>query len=216
MASMKAVCVLSGGMDSTTLLYELIAQGFETYAVSFDYGQRHKKELEYAARTCRKLAIPHRIVDISGIQELIGCSALTSDEIAVPEGHYESDSMKATVVPNRNMIMFAIAGGWAVSLEADVIGVAVHAGDHAIYPDCREEFIEPFGEALKQGNYHQVDVYAPYLHKTKGEIARIGLDLGIDFDADTWSCYKGEAEPCHRCGTCIERDEALRAAERMG
>jgi 7-cyano-7-deazaguanine synthase len=211
-AKPKAVCVLSGGMDSTTLLYMLIANGYETYAISFDYGQRHRKELEYAARTCAKLGVEHKVVDISAIQEVIGTSALTSEAIEVPDGHYEDESMKITVVPNRNMIMFAIAAGWAVAIEAERIGVAVHAGDHAIYPDCREEFIVPFAEAVKRGNYHQVETYAPFLHASKTEIARIGLGLGIDYEADTWSCYKGGAEPCGTCGTCVERAEALAAA----
>ena len=210
----RAVCVLSGGMDSTTLLYELIADGHETYAISFDYGQRHKKELEYAARTCARLGVTHRVVDISDVQDVLGGSALTDAEIEVPEGHYEDESMKVTVVPNRNMIMLAIAGGWAVALEADILAAAMHGGDHAIYPDCREEFVQLFAAALKAGNYHQVETYVPYLHKSKAEIAAIGLRLGIDYDEDTWSCYKGGAEPCGKCGTCVEREEALAAARR--
>lgn len=211
----RAVCVFSGGMDSTTLLYQLLDEGYETYAISFDYGQRHKKELEYAARTCEKLGVTHRVVDISDIQGVIGGSALTSDEIDVPEGHYEDETMKVTVVPNRNMIMLAIAGGWAVALEADIVATAVHGGDHAIYPDCRPEFVGLFAEALKSGNYHQAETFTPYLEKSKAEIAAIGLGLGIDYEQDTWSCYKGEAQACGKCGTCVERDEALAEARRM-
>ena len=211
---MKAVCVLSGGMDSTTLLYRLIKEGHSVYAISFNYGQRHRKELEYASRTCKKLGVEHKIVNLSMLKELLSGSSLTSD-IEVPEGHYEEESMKSTVVPNRNMIMLSIAGGWAVSLEADLIAIAVHAGDHAIYPDCREEFIVEASKALFEGNYHKVVIYYPYIDKTKAEIAREGLDLGISYDEDTWSCYKGESEPCGKCGTCVERIEALELAKKM-
>jgi len=204
----SAICVFSGGMDSTTLLYHLLERGAETLAISFDYGQRHKKELEYAARTCAKLDVPHKIVDISSVKELIGGNALTDPRVAVPAGHYEEETMKATVVPNRNMIFLAVAGGWAVAEEVNLLAVAVHAGDHAIYPDCRPEFIDAFGRALRAGNYHQVTVYAPFIEMSKGEIAAEGVRLGVDF-SQTWSCYEGAGEPCGVCGTCVERAEAL-------
>lgn len=204
----KAICVFSGGMDSTTLLYLLLEKGHETLAVSFDYGQKHKKELEYAARTCAKLKVTHKIIDISSIDQLLGDNALTNLDKAIPEGHYEEASMLVTVVPNRNMIFLAIAGAWAVAEEADFLAVAVHAGDHAIYPDCRPEFIDSFEKALQAGNYHQVSVYAPFMHISKTEIAAEGRRLGVDFSA-TWSCYVGGERPCGKCGTCIERAEAL-------
>jgi 7-cyano-7-deazaguanine synthase len=204
----KAVCVFSGGMDSTTLLYYLLDNEFAVLAVSFDYGQRHKKELGYAARTCANLKVPHKVIDISSAGQVLGGSALTDTDIEVPEGHYEAESMKATVVPNRNMILLAIAGGYAVSEKADVLAIAVHAGDHAIYPDCRPEFIKDFELALRAGNYHQVSVYAPFINWSKAEIAAEGRRLGVDFSA-TWSCYVGGDEPCGKCGTCVERLEAL-------
>lgn len=205
----KTMCVLSGGMDSTTLLYHLLHEGDEVLAISFDYGQRHKKELEYAARSCQKLGVRHTVMDLTGVGSLLKGNALTSSEINVPEGHYQDETMKATVVPNRNMMMMSVAGAYAISQGCDRLAVAVHTGDHAIYPDCRPKFIESFERALRTGNYVQVSVYAPFLHWTKGEIARLGRSLGIDFDDDTWSCYLGAAEPCGKCGTCVERNEAL-------
>ncbi len=208
----KTVCTLSGGMDSTTLLYHLLDLGDKVLALSFDYGQRHRKELEYAARTCARLDVRHTVVDLSSAGSLLVGSALTSPEIAVPHGHYEDESMRLTVVPNRNMIMMAIAGGYGLAEGCSRLAVAVHAGDHAVYPDCRPQFIADFEAALRSGNYEQVSVYAPFLGWTKGDIACLGLDLGIDFERDTWSCYEGGEEPCGKCGTCVERAEALAAA----
>lgn len=198
-------------MDSTTLLYHLLDKGWEVKAVSFDYGQRHVKELEYAARTCAKLDVSHEIVDIASIKKLLHGNALTDFGIEMPEGHYTDESMKATVVPNRNMIMLAIAGGYAVAEGADVLAIAVHSGDHTVYPDCRPEFIDLFEQSLAAGNYHQVKMYAPYLHMTKGDIVREGRRLGIDYEADSWSCYTGGEIACGKCGTCVEREEALRS-----
>ena len=206
----SAICVFSGGMDSTTLLYHLLERDVETLAISFDYGQRHKKELEYAARTCAKLDVPHKLVDISTVKELIGGNALTDPKLTVPAGHYEEEAMKVTVVPNRNMIFLAIAGGWAVAEEVDLLALAVHSGDHAIYPDCRPAFIDAFDAALRAGNYHQVSTYAPFIGMSKGEIAAEGMRMGVDF-SKTWSCYEGADEPCGVCGTCVERAEALDA-----
>ncbi len=210
----KTVCILSGGMDSTTLLYHLFDLGDEVLALSFDYGQRHRKELEYAGRTCARLGVRHTAVDISAVGGLLKGSALTSSGIAVPHGHYEDESMRLTVVPNRNMIMMAIAGGYALAEGCDRLAVAVHAGDHAVYPDCRPQFIADFEDALRSGNYGQPSVYAPFLDWTKSDIARLGVELGIDFERDTWSCYEGGEEPCGKCGTCVERAEALAAAAR--
>jgi 7-cyano-7-deazaguanine synthase len=199
-------------MDSTTLLYHLLEEGDEVLAISFDYGQRHRKELGYAARTCERLGVAHRIADISDIGSLLGGSALTSTEIDVPDGHYEDPSMRITVVPNRNMILMAIAAGYAISEGCDRLAVAVHAGDHAVYPDCRPEFVDRFEKALETGNYENILVYAPFISWKKDEIARLGTRLGIDYERDTWSCYKGGEEPCGKCGTCVERAEALAAA----
>lgn len=208
----RTLLILSGGMDSTTLLHHLRQKGDRILAISFDYGQRHRKELEYASRSCGRLEVEHRIVDIRNIGELLQGNALTSKDIEVPDGHYEDESMRLTVVPNRNMIMMAIAGGHAISEGCDRLAIAVHAGDHAIYPDCRPDFIEDFERAIKSGNYESISVYAPFLSWTKSEIVQLGLELGINYDEETWSCYKGGAEPCGTCGTCVERAEALMAA----
>lgn len=208
---MKTVLILSGGMDSTTLLYDLLDKGCEIKTVSFNYGQRHKKELEYAKRSCSKFGIEHKIVDLSSITPLIGNSALTSD-IAVPEGHYEDESMKITVVPNRNSIMLAIAVGYAENLKFDCVSIANHAGDHVIYPDCRRVFIDAFSVASQLSTYNKININAPYTSLSKADIARIGLLYGIDYDNDTWSCYKGLDTPCKKCGTCVERIEAIEKA----
>ena len=141
----KAVVVLSGGMDSTTLLYKVKKEGFQVTALSFDYGQKHVKELEVAKQTCIELDISHEIINLAGIKQVMKNSALT-DNIEVPEGHYNDENMKSTVVPNRNMIMVSIAIAEAVSIEAEAVYLGVHGGDHAIYPDCRKEFIEKLNE----------------------------------------------------------------------
>ena len=204
---MKTILIYSGGMDSTTLLYQLRAAGDTVQAVSFDYGQRHKKELTAARKICKKLKVPHKIVDITAVKDLMRGSALTAD-IPVPDGHYEDQSMKVTVVPNRNMIFLALAVAQAVSLKFDRVAMAVHAGDHAIYPDCRPEFIARMRAACHIANYEAVDVYTPFLKITKRQIAKIGHKLGVPF-AETWTCYKGLAKPCGACGSCTERAEAL-------
>jgi 7-cyano-7-deazaguanine synthase len=204
----KALCVVSGGMDSVTLLRKIAQKpGAVLGVISFDYGQKHKKELRYAAAAAKRVGVPHYVVKLP-LGNLLN-SALTTKGREVPEGHYEAPSMKQTVVPNRNMIMLSVAAGVAISIGADTLATAVHAGDHAIYPDCRPEFILAVEQAIRAGNYKKLRVYAPYLRKTKRQIAREGLKMGIDYDKETWSCYKGGAKPCGKCGTCVERLEAL-------
>lgn len=206
----KTVIVLSGGMDSTTLLYKLIDEGKQVVAISFDYGQRHKKELEMAKETCDKLKIPHRIIDLSCLKELISNSALTSD-VAVPEGHYADENMKLTVVPNRNMIMASIAIGWAVNSDYDEVALGVHAGDHAIYPDCRPEFIDALRRIADISNFKSIKIYTPFLYLSKGDIAKVGKVLKVDYSL-TLTCYNGESIPCGKCGSCVERKEAFEFA----
>jgi 7-cyano-7-deazaguanine synthase len=210
-----AVVLLSGGMDSTTLAYHtraLIGDEPLIFA-SFNYGQRHKKELEYARVTARALNGEHVLVDLSGINPLLQGSALTSADVPVPEGHYAAPSMKLTVVPNRNMIMLSIAAGLAVSRGLGLIGCAVHAGDHAVYPDCRPEFIAQLNEAIRIGNegFGEPELVAPFVYQTKADIARRGAELGVPW-GDTWSCYKGSLIHCGKCGTCVERREAFQLA----
>lgn len=203
----KAVVIFSGGMDSFTVLNKVFREGFKVYALSFDYGQRHKKELNYAAKACESLGIHHKIVDISAINQLIGGSSLTSD-IDVPEGHYEQESMKSTVVPNRNMILLSMAIGYAVSLEAKQVFYGAHSGDHAIYPDCRPEFVMKMNEVSKIANYEPVKIECPYLDVSKTAILTDGLSMGLDYSL-TWTCYNGREQACGKCGACQERLEAF-------
>ncbi|HOC78592.1 7-cyano-7-deazaguanine synthase QueC [Patescibacteria group bacterium] len=204
----KSILILSGGLDSTTLLYKLLKEKKDVFVISFDYGQRHKKELEMAKLSCKKLSVDHKIVDVQSLRELISNSSLTSDNIEVPEESYQDESMRITVVPNRNMIFASIAIGYAVNIGADEIALGVHSGDHAIYPDCREEFIVALREVAKIANYKPIDVYAPFLNSTKGDIVKEGTEMGVDYSL-TWSCYKGEEKPCGKCGSCQERKEAF-------
>lgn len=203
----KTIVILSGGMDSTTLLYEMLDQGKEVKVISFNYNQRHKKELEFAKLTCSKLGLEHKIINLDFMRDICSKSSLTSDQ-AVPEGHYEDETMKQTVVPNRNMIMASIAIGWAVNEDYDEIALGVHSGDHAIYPDCRPEFIQLLDLIAQCANFKRINVIAPFIDMDKGDIAILGKKLGVSFK-DTWTCYQGEEVPCGKCGSCQERQEAM-------
>lgn len=203
----KVVVIYSGGMDSYTMLNDFLSAGDEVHALSFNYGQRHQKELLYAVDACNELKVPHEIVDVPSINKLLRGSALTGD-VPVPEGHYEEESMKQTVVPNRNMIMLSLAVGYAVSIKADVVAFGAHAGDHAIYPDCREDFVTAMNAVSEIANYHPVEIRAPFLHLCKGEIASIGVDLELDY-SKAWTCYNGRIKACGKCGACQERLEAM-------
>lgn len=222
----KCVAIVSGGLDSITMLYDLLDKNYEIGMVlSFNYGQRHKKELRFAKMHARQLGIPHEVVDLSELTKLISNSALTaplehdgSDQdafwsIDVPEGHYAEDSMKATVVPNRNMIMLSIAAAVAVNNKWDFIATGVHSGDHFVYPDCRPEFIAYAGYAIQSGNegFANVTIVTPFLHCTKEDIAIRAFGLGVPIHL-TWSCYKGGENHCGKCGTCVERLEAINLA----
>ncbi|MBU1438773.1 MAG: 7-cyano-7-deazaguanine synthase QueC, partial [Gammaproteobacteria bacterium] len=188
----KVVVIYSGGMDSFTVLHNAIRAGHDVYALSFNYGQRHVKELVCAQNVCQELGIHHKIVDISAINQLIGGSSLT-DNIDVPEGHYAADNMKSTVVPNRNMILLSLAVGYAVSLDAQAVYYGAHSGDHFIYPDCRPEFVQKMNDVCQIANYEPVDIVSPYLSKTKIEILKDGLAMGLDY-SKTWTCYNGREQ----------------------
>ncbi len=205
----KHIAIVSGGMDSVTMLYKLVKENplDSIEVISFDYNQKHRKELKAAKKTCQKLGLKHDTIDIQTIQPFISNSALTSDK-PVPKGHYADETMKQTVVPNRNMIMLSIAIGVAVNRGAKDVYYAAHSGDHSIYPDCRSEFVEKLNEVAKIANYQFVEIKAPFLKIDKGDIAIIGRDLGVDFSL-TWSCYEGKEKPCGKCGACIERAEAF-------
>jgi len=203
----KAIVILSGGMDSTTLLYYMNRK-YDVQAITFDYGQRHRKEIECARKTCEVLGVKHTIVDISKMAgQLMKGSSLT-DNIDVPEGHYEDDTMKLTVVPNRNSIMLNLAMAKAISEHIQIVAYAAHSGDHAIYPDCRLEFIEAIKNLAKVVDYEPIKIMAPFKNFDKGQIAVLGDSLGVDFSL-TWTCYKGQDKPCGKCGACVERAEAF-------
>lgn len=205
---MKTVLIYSGGLDSTVLLYHLTADGHSVFSLSVDYGQRHKRELQYAGMICRLLDVPQQIADLSAVRPLFSGSSLTSTKIEVAEGHYTEDSMKSTVVPNRNMLLLALAVSYAINLDASQVAYAAHSGDHAIYPDCRREFADAMASAIRLCDWKPVELIRPFVDWTKSDIVLRGAELGVPFEK-TWSCYKGQETHCGRCGTCIERREAF-------
>ena len=204
-----AVIVLSGGMDSVTLLHEF--KDIIALAVTFNYGSNHnKREIEYAKLHCQRLGIKHIIIPLDFMHTYFKSSLLEGAD-AIPEGHYADSNMKSTVVPFRNGIMLAIACGIAESNKLTRVLIANHAGDHTIYPDCRQQFIDTMSAAMTNGTYEGVHIFAPYTNITKANIAQRGARIGINY-AETYSCYKGGANHCGKCGTCIERREALAEA----
>ena len=209
MTTKDGLIVLSGGMDSVTLLYEY--QDSLALAVSFDYGSKHNgRELPYARLHCERLGIEHLTIPLAFIGQYFR-SALLEGGGAIPKGSYDEENMAATVVPFRNGIMLSIAAGLAESRGLTKVYLANHFGDHAIYPDCRASFIRPMHEAILQGTSNAVEVTAPYTDISKGDIARHGKLLGINY-AETWSCYEGGDLQCGSCATCIERREAMQEA----
>jgi 7-cyano-7-deazaguanine synthase len=209
---MKTIVICSGGLDSVSLAHRVSAEQDLAGLLSFDYGQRHVKEVEHAASCAARLHVPHRVVDIRQIGAALSGSALT-DEVAVPDGHYAEDTMKITIVPNRNAIMLTVAFGMAAAEGADAVAAAVHGGDHFIYPDCRPGFVKAFQtmqDAALEG-YADIRLHTPYIDGSKADIVADGARHGVPF-AQTWSCYKGEERHCGRCGTCVERREAFHLA----
>ena len=203
---MKALIVYSGGLDSTTLLYEY--RDSIALAVSFDYGSKHNaREIAYAQENCKRLGIKHMIVPLGFIGQYFKSDLLLSGG-DIPEGSYADDNMRSTVVPFRNGIMLSVAAGLAESYGLDTLLIANHSGDHAIYPDCRPAFIDGMASAIQTGTYEGIRLLSPYCHLTKREIALRGQALGIDYSL-TYSCYKGGEKHCGKCGTCTERKEAL-------
>ena len=203
---MKALLIYSGGLDSTTLLYEY--RDCIALAVSFDYGSKHHaREIAYAKLHCNRLGIKHMILPLDFIGKYFRSDLLIGGG-EIPEGSYDDGNMRSTVVPFRNGIMLAVAAGLAESYGLDTLLIANHSGDHAIYPDCRPEFIAAFDQAVRAGTYEGIRVVSPYCDITKRDIALRGHALGIDY-AETWSCYKGGERHCGKCGTCTERKEAL-------
>ncbi|MGB5855673.1 MAG: 7-cyano-7-deazaguanine synthase QueC [Oceanisphaera sp.] len=209
---MNALLICSGGFDSVTLAYRLAAENALGALLTFDYGQRHKKEIDAARQCAEQLQVPLLVMDISHIGAQLSGSALT-DDIDVPHGHYSEENMKLTVVPNRNAIMLTIAFGVAASRGLDAVALAVHGGDHFIYPDCRPDFIRLFAQMQAQAldGVAEVTLFAPYVNADKTEIARNAARFNVPI-GDTWSCYEGGELHCGRCGTCVERIEAMTLA----
>ncbi|MBR1809842.1 MAG: 7-cyano-7-deazaguanine synthase QueC [Paludibacteraceae bacterium] len=204
-----SLLVLSGGLDSTTMLYEY--KDRIAVAVSFAYGSNHNdKEIGFARLHTERLGIKHMVIELGFMKDYFRSSLLEGAE-AIPEGNYDEENMKSTVVPFRNGIMLSIAAGLAETYGLKNVMLANHAGDHAIYPDCRPEFVKAMDEAIKAGTYEGIRLLTPYTHLTKADIARHGKELGIDY-SETWSCYKGGEVHCGKCGTCRERREALKEA----
>jgi len=204
----RTVLIHSGGIDSTVLLGHLLAEGREVYALSIDYGQRHRRELEAARQICEHYGVKHQVADLRALAPLFGANALTDSHVAVPEGHYEEASMKATVVPNRNMLLIAVAASWAMSLKASSVAYGAHGGDHAIYPDCRPVFADALDKAIRLADWHEVCLERTFVGMDKTSIVQRGVELRVPLEL-TWSCYVGGAKHCGKCGTCVERKEAF-------
>ena len=207
-AGVKVVVLCSGGMDSVTALHWARREHDLAAAVSFDYGARHnRREIPFAAEHAAKLGVRHEVIRLPFMGSLFS-SALLAGGGAIPDGHYEEEKMRRTVVPFRNAILLSISAGFAESVGAEALVIAAHGGDHAVYPDCREEFLESFDRAMRLGTYAGIKLLRPFVAMDKAGIAAAGARLGVDY-ARTWSCYKGGELHCGRCGTCVERREAF-------
>lgn len=205
---MKAVLIFSGGLDSTTLLYKMQADGYEVDALTFNYAQRHKKEIDCAKIIASRLNVAHHIIDLSSLAAFLGDSALLGKS-EMPSCHYTEKAARQTVVPNRNMIMLSVAAGYAEAHEIPELFYAAHKNDLTVYPDCRPEFVQALRPAIRLATaWHPVELQAPFVEVAKAQIVRMGLELEVPYEL-TWSCYKGEEKPCHSCPTCIEREEAF-------
>jgi 7-cyano-7-deazaguanine synthase len=209
---MKALVLFSGGLDSTVLATQMKQEATETRLLSIDYGQRHAKELDHSQKVADHLGLAHEILKLPQLGQILGGSSLTDKSITLPEGHYAEESMKSTVVPNRNMILLALAGGHALSLSFDTIAYAAHAGDHTIYPDCRPEFADAMDTARSLADWNTLSLHRPYVEMTKSDLVSLGEELNAPLHL-TWSCYAGNEIHCGKCGTCVERKEAFALAK---
>lgn len=213
--SKKAVIILSGGLDSTTLAYHLHAQGYQLICVSFNYGQKQIKELTYAAAVAKQLNAAHQIIDLSFMQQFLQASSLINPDLANPKQEYARDNMLVTVVPNRNSMMLTIAWSIACAEQAQIVAYGAHQGDDYVYADCRPDFFNALNLALRLGTIDsrpaELHLHAPFSHYTKGDIVRRGAQLAVPFAA-TWSCYDGLELHCGICGTCRQRRQAFNQA----
>lgn len=208
----KAVVIASGGIDSSTLLFKTVNENYDTYAITFIYGQKHKREIESAKKVSNSLEISHKIVDLSSVKEILSGSALTDSSIDIPEvpaeaTHYET--LRTTIVPNRNSIFLSIAIGYAVSIGADLVFFGAHHSDRGVYPDCRREFVEAFQHSEQLANDNiDLKIEAPFVNIDKSQIVKLGAVLGLPYQ-ETWSCYRGEELHCGICSSCRERKRAF-------
>jgi len=212
---MKAVVIASGGVDSSTLVYQTVKDEYKTYVLTFIYGQKHKREIESAKKICEGIKVHHKVIDLSVLKDVLSGSALTDSAVEIPEvpetaEHYET--LKTTIVPNRNSIFLSIAIGYAVSIKANYIFFGAHHSDRGVYPDCRQEFVEAFeyAERLANDSTHLV-ISAPFVRMNKSEIVKLGAELGVPYK-ETWSCYKGGRIHCGVCSSCRERKRAFQEA----
>lgn len=208
---MRTIIVFSGGLDSTTLMYHVRSMGADVKALTVNYNQRHSKEIEYAKKLCNSLDIEHRIIDLSGLQGVLGGNALTSRQANVPEGEYQEETIRVTTVPNRNMILLSVAIAWASDARYDSVAFGAHAGVHTNYPDCEERFSQAMDAAARVCDWEPISVLSPFVNWNKGDIVKRGIELGVPFER-TWSCYNGRELHCGKCSTCMDRLEAFRQA----
>lgn len=204
----KITLIYSGGSDSFTLLHHALDQGIEVECISFSYGQKHIKEIDFAKENCKRLGLSHTLIDIGYPESIFGSSSLIDEATDIPHGSYKEESMKSTIVPNRNMIFISYAIAYSIAHDIDEVWYGAHAGDHFIYPDCRPEFLRSMNTAAELCDPSKISVKAPFINLNKGEILKIGLDLNIDY-SKTWTCYKGLEKACGQCGSCVERIEAF-------
>lgn len=209
----RTVVIYSGGLDSTTLLYHLRAEGHEVKALSVDYGQTHRtREMAAAEAVCTRLNVQRRTVDLTALIEFFGRNALTNAGVALPEGAYAQETIGQTTVPNRNMVLLSVGIAWAATLKFDGVAFGAHGGVHTNYPDCKPPFAEAMDRAARVCDFEPIRVLAPFVDWVKADIVRRGAELGVPFE-DTWSCYAGREQHCGRCGTCIDRRTAFLRAD---
>jgi 7-cyano-7-deazaguanine synthase len=208
---MKTIVVFSGGLDSTTLLYHMRSVAADVKALTVNYNQRHVKEIEYAKNMCDSLGVEHRIIDIPGLQGVLGGNALTNTQADIPEGEYQDQTIKITTVPNRNMILLSVAIAWASALKFNSVAFGAHAGEHTNYPDCKDVFSKAMDAAARVCDWEPITVLSPFVNWNKGDIVKRGIELRVPFER-TWSCYNGRDLHCGKCSTCMDRLQAFRQA----
>lgn len=207
----SSIVLLSGGLDSATLLAKLVAEKRRVLALGVDYGQRHSREIDAARALAAHYGVEYRLADLRAVSAFFGKNSLTDASVPVYEGAYDETGMKTTVVPARNLLLISLATSWAIAEKCDTVAYAAHGGDHAIYPDCREEFAEKLDAVVRVSDWHPVRLERPFVGMSKAEIVALGARLGVPFSL-TWSCYNGGEKHCAKCSTCVERAAAFREA----